>query len=382
MARLCSVVFLITATGFTGCAAIAGGDVAVSGSERGAVAANVAGWYTHEGAEKLYRQARYKEAEEMCKAAIASIEKARGPKAWELAEPLNDLATVYLRQARWSDAKAVLDRAESVLDPEVPEQALILGRMGINKGWRLYSLGEAAGAQKAFEDARTLLEKNTKGESKDLAEIINNLALMYEETARDEDDSARMSQARRMLLQAWQMRRKLTGDASYETAESLNNLGMYLLYNSESRDDVNLAVKTLEKALDVTRKAYGEENPETAMSRTNLASAYLLTEKTDLAEKEIRQAIPVTQRFLGDKHPDRAYELGVLGRVLQEQTHFDEAEKLFIEAVSINETVYGKNHPNVASALEYLARLYEERGEEAKGQAVQKRIEQLSGKGI
>lgn len=340
-----------------------------------------AGWYTHEGAEKLYRQARYKDAQGMCLQAVAAIEKAHGNNAPQLAEPLIDLATVYLRQARYADAKQVIDRAESVLDPGIPEQALILGRLGINKGWRLYSLGEAASALKAFADARTLLEKHTR-ESKDLAEIINNQALMEEEAAREEEDDSRMAAARRMLLQAWQMRRKLTGEESYETAESLNNLGMFLLYNAESAPDIDLAVKTLEKALEVTRKAYGEENPETAMSRTNLASAYLLTGKPEEAEKELQAAMPVTLRFLGENHPDRAYQLGAMGRILQQQTHFDEAEKHFVEAVAINEAVYGKNHPNVASALQYLSLLYEERGDDAKQREVEKRIELLSGKGI
>src|SRR5262249_3764175 len=75
-----------------------------------------AGCYRQAGAEQLYRKAKYKEAEAMCQQAISAIEKSKGPKSWELAEPLNDLATVYLRQARWADAKTVIDRAESVLD--------------------------------------------------------------------------------------------------------------------------------------------------------------------------------------------------------------------------------------------------------------------------
>ena len=46
------------------------------------------------------------------------------------------------------------------------QQALIIGRLGINKGWRLYSLGETPGATKAFEEARVLLEKNETGETR------------------------------------------------------------------------------------------------------------------------------------------------------------------------------------------------------------------------
>ncbi len=180
-------------------------------------AAPVATFYTHQGAEALYHAARYTEAEAMCNQAITAIEKARGAKSPELAAPLNDLATIYLRQSRFADARAVIDRAESVLDPAIPEQALLLARLGINKGWRLYSLGETEAARKVFEESRALLEKNQKGDSVDLAELINNIALMYEDSATENGDNAQQALARRMLFQAWDMRRKLTGDDSPES---------------------------------------------------------------------------------------------------------------------------------------------------------------------
>jgi len=382
MARVGTALMAAMMVGLVGCQGSPAAEHDGASATMFVAAGGVTSFYTHAGAEQLYRAAKYKEAEAMCQQAIRAIEKAKGDKSWELAEPLNDLATVYLRQARWSDAKAAIDRAESVLDPTVPQQALILGRLGINKGWRLYSLGETPGATKAFEDARGLLEKNNKGESKDMAEIINNIGLMYEEEAEENDDDAQLAQARRMLLQGWQMRRKLTGEESPETGESLNNLGMFFLFNASGAEDVSLAVKTLEKALDVSKKVYGEENPETAMSRTNLAMAYILLDRYDDAEKELKLAMPVTLRVMGAKHPDRAYQLTSMGRILQEQTHYDEAEKAFTEAVAINEAVYGKNHPNVASSLKYLAGLYEAKGDEIKQKEVEKRIEKLSEKGI
>jgi len=43
-----------------------------------ATPARLTSFYTHEGSEKLYRAAKYTEAEGMCKQAITEIEKARG----------------------------------------------------------------------------------------------------------------------------------------------------------------------------------------------------------------------------------------------------------------------------------------------------------------
>jgi len=339
-------------------------------------------FYTHTGAEKLYRQAKYNDAEAMCKQAITDIEKARGAKAYQIAEPLIDLATVYMRLARFSDAKQVLDRAESLLDKNKPEQALLYGRLGINKGWRLYTMGEIEAATKVFEESRAIIEKNQKGDSIDLAEIINNLGLMYAEIGDKEEDDALMRKARICLLRGWESRRQLTGEASFETAESLNNLGSHFLFNPRNPSDIDLGLSTLKKSLEVAIKAYGENHPETAMAHATMGLALYLNDDLAEAEKEIHLAIPMTQRFLGDKHPDLAFELSTLGHIQEKHNNFEEAEKKFLEALDIDETVYGKTHPNIVPPLEALKRLYEEKGDAAKAQDVQKRIEKLSGKDL
>ncbi|HVT82425.1 MAG TPA: tetratricopeptide repeat protein, partial [Phycisphaerae bacterium] len=270
--------------------------------------ARLTSFYTHEGSEKLYRAAKYAEAESMCKQAITEIEKARGNKAWELAEPLNDLATVYMRQARFAEAKQVIDRADSLLDKTKPGQAPIYARLGINKGWRLFTFGEPEQALKIFTEARQILEKTGK-DSVDLAELINNQGLMFEEVGEKKEDDDMVKQARTCLLKGWQMRRALTGDESPETAESLNNLGMNLLFNGNSPEEAELGISTLKKALQLAEKVYGKNHPETAVSHGTLALALMLHHDFDESEKELAIAIPMTQRFMGDKHPDLAYEL-------------------------------------------------------------------------
>ena len=338
--------------------------------------------YTHEASEKLYRQGKYAQAEALCKQGIADLEKAGGLKAWPLAEPLNDLATVYMRQARFAEAKQVIERADLVLDKAQPAQALLAGRLGINKGWRLYTLGETDGAVKVFAEALELVEKYLPGESIDRAELINNLGLMYEDQGEKDEDDALIAKARRYLLQGWEMRRNLTGDFSPETGESLNNLGMHLLFNGQDAAESELAVKILRKSLEVAVKVYGENHPETAVSHATLGLALLLHDKADEAEKEVRLAIPMTQKYLGDKHPDLSYELITLGHILQGQAHFDDAEKKFLEAEAIEEDVYGKTHPNVVPVLQALKNLYDEKGDPAKAQEMEARIEKLSGKDI
>ncbi|MCL2646934.1 MAG: tetratricopeptide repeat protein [Phycisphaerales bacterium] len=340
--------------------------------------------YTHEAATTLYREAKYKQAETMCLKAIAAIEKEKGEKAWEIASPLDDLATVYLRQARYREAESIIARAESLLDKNNKEQGILLARLAINKGWQKYAMGDARGAEKAFVRGRDLIQKWQKDDSLVLAELINNLGLMYEEAAGPAEmpSPKRVTQARLMLYKSWQMRKLLAGEESYESQESLNNIGMHLLYHGEGENVAEMAINTLRKALEMSEKVYGKEHPETAMSRVNLAMALKLNDDDAAAEEQIRRAMPVTEKYFGKDHPDRQYQLMVLGMIEQGRGNYEEAEKYFLEAVRIAEVTYGPTHENVAGAVANLRDLYEEMNDEAKMKAAEKRAEKLRGKEI
>ena len=66
--------------------------------------------------------------------------------------------------------------------------------------------------------------------------------------------------------------------------------------------------------------------------------------------------------------------------ILEEQNNFDEAERKYLEALDIDEQVYGKTHPHLVSPLKSLQRLYNAKGDAARAQEIQKRIEKLDGK--
>ena len=86
---------------------------------------------------------------------------------------------------------------EKLLDSAVPAQAAVLARVYNNKAWRYYSWGEAGQAEKWFKTARDLLQKNGERDSLDMAEVLNNLALIL-----DDGGDAQVSQAQRLLFRA------------------------------------------------------------------------------------------------------------------------------------------------------------------------------------
>ncbi|HVX85831.1 MAG TPA: tetratricopeptide repeat protein [Phycisphaerae bacterium] len=336
------------------------------------------GAYTHDAAERLFRAAKYSEDEALCQQTVTAIERSKnggkGPNDPQLADPLNDLATVYLRIGRFEDARKLIDRAEPLLNPTVHWQALVLARVETNKAWRSYAWGETGLADKSFSDARDLLQKNGAADSLDMAEVLNDLGLVME----DGNDKVQ-AQGRRLLYQAWEMRRRLAGDLSPECEESLSNLGMNLLFHGNSPDDAKLAIASLHKAYDTAQKLWGPDHPETAMALANIAMADQMTDQNDKAADEIRQALAVTTKVFGPMSLDRASELQILGSVLQAQEKFPDAEAAFKEAVSINESVYGPTHPFVGSALTYLEGLYDAMHDDAKSEEIKERADKLRG---
>ncbi|HUO10475.1 MAG TPA: tetratricopeptide repeat protein [Phycisphaerae bacterium] len=336
--------------------------------------------YTHEAALSLYRQGKYAADEALCKAAIADLEKSDGPNSPKLWPPLNDLAEAYLRVGRFSDARPLITRAESVLDKSTRDGALAYAHLCINKGWLEYSLGDISKAEAIFKEGRDLIRKYETKSTVDLAELINNIGLAYADN--EDEDPAKIKQAKLLLFKSWEMRRLLTGENSPETAESLNNIGMHLLFHPDGESDIATALTTLQKSVALAEKVYGKDNPETAMASTNLAAAHHLLQQDDLALPEIQNALAITEKFMGKGSPDRAYELQVLGQIYQTQQKYKDAEAAYQEALTITKNCYGPTNIAVAASLDYLSSLYEAMGDEKKQAETKKQITKLRGRDI
>ena len=264
-------------------------------------AADAPATYSPEAALKLYRAGKYAQDEALCKSAIARIEKSDGPTSPKLARPLDDLATLYLRVGRFAEAKPVIDRADALLDKSTRDGALAYAHLAINKGWLQYSLGDVSKAEAIFKEARTLIEKYEKEPTVDLAELINNIGLTYADN--EDENDAKVREAKLLLIKGWDLRKRLTGEESPESAESLNNLGMHFLFHPASGKDFALALPTLQKSAALAEKVYGQDNPETAMAYTNLAAAFHLLQLDDQAEPQIRKAIPITEKIPRQRLP-------------------------------------------------------------------------------
>jgi tetratricopeptide (TPR) repeat protein len=111
------------------------------------------------------------------------------------------------------------------------------------------------------------------------------------------------------------------------------------------------------------------ENPDYAASRatvlSNLALLYLGERKIKAAEENMELALQLFRKALGEDHPEIATAYGNLGAIRLAQGRLNEAAGLFTRCLQMRELHFGKNHPEVANALINLANLDAKRGNSA-----------------
>ncbi|QHG19909.1 tetratricopeptide repeat protein [Nostoc sp. ATCC 53789] len=201
--------------------------------------------------------------------------------------------------------------------------------------------------KQSLSDAR----KRFGDEHSDVAESLNNLAVLYNSQGRYRD-------AKPLYIDALAMRKRLLGDEHTDVATGLNNLAE--LYKSQGR--YSDAEPLYIQALEMDKRLLGDEHPDVAIDLNNLAELYKLQGRYSDAEPLHIQALEMDKRLLGDEHPSVATSLNNLAELYKLQGRYSDAEPLYIQALAMKKTLFGDEHPSVATSLNNLAVLYNLQG--------------------
>ncbi|QLE58296.1 tetratricopeptide repeat protein [Nostoc sp. TCL26-01] len=269
----------------------------------------------------------------------------------ELATSLNNLASLYDSQGRYSEAEPLYIQAlalyRKLLGEEHPSVAMSLN----NLAYLYKSQGRYSEAEPLYIQALALRRKLLGEEHPDVAMSLNNLAGLY-------DSQGRYSEAEPLYVQALALYRKLLGEEHPDVAMSLNNLAG--LYESQGRDSE--AEPLYIQALALCRKLLGEEHPHVATSLNNLAGLYESQGRDSEAEPLYIQALALRRKLLGEEHPSVATSLNNLAYLYDSQGKYSEAEPLYVQALALYRKLLGEEHPSVAMSLNNLAGLYDSQG--------------------
>ena len=137
------------------------------------------------------------------------------------------------------------------------------------------------------------------------------------------------------------------------------------------------AIPLAEKAIELAKRVYGPEHPNTATSLNNLAELYDYMGEHAKAEPLLQEALRIRQKVLGSEHPDTALSLNNLAALYQDMGAYAKAEPLDQEALRIRQKVLGSEHPDTAISLYNLGSLYQSMGEYAKAEPLDQEALQI-----
>ena len=147
--------------------------------------------------------------------------------------------------------------------------------------------------------------------------------------------------------QALELRKKLNGEISPQTAATYTNLGN----ESMQMAKLDQALDYFKKADDVTQRVYGPEHEAVQGTAHGLGSVYLDLGRYDDAERELRRAVRIATAARGPDDIRTVMSEMQLGMVLiHRDNQIDEAVALIRHALAIEAGKLGDHNPEVATA--------------------------------
>jgi tetratricopeptide (TPR) repeat protein/CHAT domain-containing protein len=227
---------------------------------------------------------------------------------------------------------------------------------------QLYHAGRYAEATDIAQRSLALAEGQFGPDHPDVAEAVNNLALLSQV-------QGRYDEAERLHRRALAITEKTRGPEHPDVGTSLSNLAS--LYQALGR--YAEAEPLHQRALTITEQARGPEHPDVGIRLNNLAELFRAQGRYAEAEPLYRRSLAIFEKALGPDHPNVGTLLSNLTELYRAQGRYGEAEPLHLRALAISEKALGPDHPDVGLRLNNLALLYQAQGRYGEAEALCRR---------
>ena len=126
--------------------------------------------------------------------------------------------------------------------------------------------------------------------------------------------------------------------------------------------DLESAERMHRQAIEIFRREYGDEHPDTALSLSHLVLV-IYKEKPREAEELGLEALSITLRLFGEEHPETAWIYYTLSYIAVEGGDNEKAIFWANKVLILRETGFPKEHLAVSSSLMVLGMSYLAQGE-------------------
>jgi serine/threonine protein kinase/tetratricopeptide (TPR) repeat protein len=134
------------------------------------------------------------------------------------------------------------------------------------------------------------------------------------------------------------------------------------------------ARKQLERALELRRKVFGTESPQTLRTQVALASVADLQGKYQEAEESCNQTLAIQRTVLGPEHPDTLEAMTCVARALKVREKYAQAEELDKQILEVRRRVLGLEHRKTLSSMTSLAAAYKGQGKYKQAEALDRQV--------
>jgi hypothetical protein len=123
-----------------------------------------------------------------------------------------------------------------------------------------------------------------------------------------------------------------------------------------------------QRALDIERRALGEEHRDTQKTTLVLARAYRDQGKYGDAEPLFMRVLETRRHTLGEHHPDTLYALKELAFLYFDEGKLSQAEPLYARVLEERRRILGPEHPDTLVSMNDLGNLYVQEGKYAQAE--------------
>lgn len=206
-----------------------------------------------------------------------------------------------------------------------------------------------------FHKALASAEAQHGPRSKEVAKVMNNLGVVYNELGE-------FSKALDYLQRALDIRLAVLGEENNLTATTYQNLGNTYL----SSGDANKVLEYFQKALDINLKVLDPDAPGIAIGYNNIGNAWCILGDYAKGLEYLEKALEIQKKNYGDGHLHVAATVNNIGYLQTILGNYQEALEDYQKALSIQEKIVGPDHPDIAISNNNIGSTYFHTGDFAK----------------
>lgn len=263
----------------------------------------------------------------------------------QMGNALANLAVVYERTGRLTEALETYDRALPLYAEDGVERAMAR-RVHNHKGRLLLELGRFAQARAELERSLAIALELGGEHHPDTAAACNNLAVLL-------IDQGDLQAAEALLTRSLAAQRAFYGDDSLQLVEVYANLGV-LHYE---RGDQESSREAHAHAVALLEARVAPDDPRLALARADLAAAETELGHAEVASALFERALTAAVARLGESHPEVSYILNNRAMLLLRQGQAAEAQPLLRQALDAALPTRGPADREMAVLLANLAKV-------------------------